>query len=89
MGYAISSLFSSNIGNFNNYLVNLQIDCIREVDWNEESFKSLVVDNDTKELIIALVTNKLEAERATDLMAGKGSGLIILLHGYESLPYPA
>ena len=62
-------------------LVNLQVDLIQPVIWNKESFESLVIDNDTKELIIALITNKLEAERATDLMAGKGNGLIILLHG--------
>jgi hypothetical protein len=61
--------------------VNLQVALIQPVLWNKESFDSLVIDDDTKELIIALITNKLEAERATDLMAGKGNGLIILLHG--------
>lgn len=61
--------------------VNLQVALIEPVVWNKESFDSLVIDDDTKELIIALITNKLEAERATDLMTGKGNGLIILLHG--------
>ena len=61
--------------------MNLHVDLIQPVRWNQESFVSLVIDNDTKELIIALITNKLGAERATDLMAGKGNGLIILLHG--------
>lgn len=44
-------------------------------------------DDNTKELIIALVTNKIEAEKSTDLMAGKGNGLIILLHGYVDIAY--
>jgi hypothetical protein len=46
-----------------------------------EAFDSLVVDDDTKELVKALVTNQLEGEKATDLMDGKGNGLVILLHG--------
>ncbi|KAF4634163.1 hypothetical protein G7Y89_g3947 [Cudoniella acicularis] len=61
--------------------VNLHVDLIRPVEWNRESFENLVIDDDTKELIIALVTNKIEAEKSTDMMAGKGNGLIILLHG--------
>jgi hypothetical protein len=40
-----------------------------------------VVDEDTKELVKALVTNQLANEKATDLMDGKGNGLVILLHG--------
>lgn len=61
--------------------VNLQVSLIEEVRWHTESFESLVVDPDTKELIIALITNKIEAERATDVIPGKGNGLVILLHG--------
>jgi hypothetical protein len=52
------------------------------VTWNKEAFESLVVDDETKELIQALVTNQIAAERSTDLISGKGNGLIILLHGY-------
>jgi hypothetical protein len=51
------------------------------VRWNKEAFESLVVDPPVKELITALVTNQLASEKATDLMEGKGTGLIILLHG--------
>ena len=49
--------------------------------WNKKAFESLVVENETKELIQALVTNQLKAEQSTDLISGKGNGLIILLHG--------
>ena len=62
-------------------LVNLQMSLVEEVIWHKESFDSLVIDPDAKELIIALITNKLEAERATDVIPGKGNGLVILLHG--------
>ncbi|KAM0302826.1 hypothetical protein ACHAO8_011542 [Botrytis cinerea] len=61
--------------------VNLQVALTEEVVWHEESFESLVIDPEAKELIIALITNKLEAERNTDVIPGKGNGLIILLHG--------
>ena len=62
-------------------LVELQVDRISPIKWNKQAFKSLVVEDDTKELMIALVTNQLAAEKATDLMSGKGNGLIVLLHG--------
>jgi hypothetical protein len=54
--------------------VDLQVEHIREVEWNKEAFTSLVADENTKELITALVTNQLAAERGTDLMSGKGTG---------------
>jgi len=52
------------------------------VRWNTEAFDSLVIDETTKELIRALVTNQIDAEKGTDMMSGKGNGLFILLHGY-------
>jgi hypothetical protein len=54
------------------------------VVWNTQAFESLVVDDDTKELVKVLVTNQLAKEKATDLMDGKGNGLVILLHGFCS-----
>lgn len=45
------------------------------------AFDSLVVDHDTKELVQALVTNQVAKEKGTDLMDGKGNGLVILLPG--------
>lgn len=55
--------------------VDLKVDDITPVEWNKEAFKSLVADEDTKELITALVTNQIAAERGTDLMQGKGTGM--------------
>lgn len=63
------------------FLETLEVDRIREVKWNEKAFTNLVADEDTKEMILALVTNQLDAEKSTDLIDNKGNGLILLLHG--------
>jgi SpoVK/Ycf46/Vps4 family AAA+-type ATPase len=52
-----------------------------DISWNVTAFESLVTDRPTKELIHALVTNQLAAEKGTDLIGGKGNGLTMLLHG--------
>ena len=61
--------------------VLLKVAYISPVVWNMEAFDSLVVDDDTKELVKALVTNQLAKEKGTDVLNGKGNGLVILLHG--------
>jgi SpoVK/Ycf46/Vps4 family AAA+-type ATPase len=61
--------------------VDLDVARVSDVTWNTQAFKSLVADAETKDLIEALVRNKLETQQATDLIDGKGNGLIILLHG--------
>lgn len=61
--------------------VDLQVDRIGDVVWNDEAFKSLVIKEKTKQLIQALISNQIEAEKSTDLISGKGNGLIMLLHG--------
>ncbi|KAM0230508.1 hypothetical protein ACHAPO_009273 [Fusarium lateritium] len=60
---------------------DLQIDSIQELQWNKQAFRHLVIDEETKDIIQALVTSKLETDQTTDLIQGKGNGLIILLHG--------
>ncbi|PTB38395.1 hypothetical protein M441DRAFT_146680 [Trichoderma asperellum CBS 433.97] len=60
---------------------DLNVDLIQEVSWNKDAFNHLVADPETKELVQALVSNKVAAERGTDLMQNKGNGLIMLLHG--------
>ncbi|KAI0198305.1 hypothetical protein F4808DRAFT_472922 [Astrocystis sublimbata] len=61
--------------------VNVEVDRIQEIDWNKKAFESLVVDDETKHLVKALISNQIQAEKSTDLMSGKGNGLIVLLHG--------
>lgn len=57
------------------------VDRISEVKWNKQAFRSLVIEEDTKELVQALVSNQIAEEQGTDLIDGKGNGLIMLLHG--------
>jgi SpoVK/Ycf46/Vps4 family AAA+-type ATPase len=61
--------------------VDVQVENLTDVSWNTKAFENLVTDPETKDLIEALVKNQLDAEKATDLIDGKGNGLIILLHG--------
>jgi len=67
------------------YLVNLAVGHFEDVQWNEEAFELLVIDEDTKELVKAVVTNRVNAQEHTDVIRGKGNGLFILLHGYYFL----
>lgn len=59
----------------------LEVARMREVIWNDEAFEDLVINPHTKELVKAVVTNRLRSEGSTDLIKGKGNGLFILLHG--------
>ncbi|PMD40230.1 P-loop containing nucleoside triphosphate hydrolase protein [Hyaloscypha variabilis F] len=70
--------------------VSLYVSNVEPVKWNKEAFDRLVLPPKTKELIKALLVRT--GERATDqiglcggkrqdLIAGKGTGLIVLLHG--------
>jgi SpoVK/Ycf46/Vps4 family AAA+-type ATPase len=59
----------------------LFVDRITDVVWNKQAFKDLVAEPETKELVQALVMKQLNAKKSTDFVAGKGNGLIMLLHG--------
>ncbi|PQE06093.1 hypothetical protein CJF30_00005034 [Rutstroemia sp. NJR-2017a BBW] len=59
----------------------LQVDKISPISWNTRAFEGLVMEDSTKELIEALVKNKIAADKNSDLISGKGNGLIVLLHG--------
>lgn len=61
--------------------MSLEIDRIEDVRWNKKAFESLVIEEDTKTLVRALITNRLESEKGTDVLDDKGKGLTILLHG--------
>lgn len=54
---------------------------ITDVEWNEDAFKKVVMNSKAKDLIQALVSDQLASEASTDLIANKGNGLILLLHG--------
>lgn len=62
--------------------VRIRVDRITDVTWNKDAFKQLVVPEDTKEQIQALVTAQTrKTQMVPDIIAGKGNGLLILLHG--------
>ena len=63
-------------------VVLLRVQDIRDVEWNNEAFKNLETDAETKTLIQAVVQHKLESDKSIDFIKGKGTGLIILLHGF-------
>ena len=56
---------------------------IREITWNEGSYESLVLENNTKDIVRALVeSHKFKAaESIDDVIQGKGKGLVAVLHG--------
>ncbi|KDN68602.1 putative ATPase [Colletotrichum sublineola] len=53
--------------------------------WNREAFEDLVIEPKTKDLVKAVVMNRLASEESTDLIQGKGNGLFILLHGVAEI----
>ncbi|PTB53826.1 hypothetical protein M431DRAFT_6109 [Trichoderma harzianum CBS 226.95] len=61
--------------------ITLNVHYIEDVVWNTEAFEFLVIDQETKNMIQAVVTNQLRASQNADLIRGKGNGLFILLHG--------
>lgn len=54
---------------------------LRPVQWNKKAFEQLVLDPTKKELIEATVRIHASSNISTDVIEGKGNGLIILLHG--------
>lgn len=61
--------------------VSLNIEQIEPVKWNHLAFERLVLEEKSKELIKALVTVHVSTNKMGDIISGKGTGLIILLHG--------
>ena len=60
---------------------DLVTDRVSDVKWNTEAFSKVVIDRKAKDLVRALVEKQLAPGVSTDLIAGKGNGLILLLHG--------
>jgi hypothetical protein len=58
-------------------------DGLRDVVWNSTAFQSLQYNQGTKDLVHALVRGHKRGLKTgfDDLIAGKGQGLVFLLHG--------
>lgn len=67
------------------------VDGVHDIQWNKTAYDRLVIPSNTKELIRALVAVRTSqrgikhglgvAGKRVDIIAGKGNGLIMLLHG--------
>ncbi len=74
-------LFELFAGMTNAHAVRLNVEQVQPVTWNKRAFERLVFEDKSKELIKALVSIHVSAHKMTDIISGKGNGLIILLHG--------
>lgn len=67
--------------------VNLWVDNMKEVNWNDQAFQQLVLHPPTKKMIKALIEIRAspggieKIMKRQDIISGKGQGLIMLLHG--------
>ncbi|KAH6691571.1 P-loop containing nucleoside triphosphate hydrolase protein [Plectosphaerella plurivora] len=52
-----------------------------KVKWDDKMFKHLVLDQQKKDLIEATIQVHMHKKMTSDIMEGKGNGLILLLHG--------
>lgn len=71
--------------------IQIFVDCVQRVSWNKKAFERLVLPDQTKDLVRALVTVRASQRgveeglevvgKRTDIISGKEKGLIMLLHG--------
>ncbi|PMD36930.1 ATPase [Hyaloscypha variabilis F] len=58
------------------------VDFIKEIEWNENAFSTLVLPEDTKDLLMSFVESQVEnKDTFDDVIQGKGKGIIMLLSG--------
>ena len=58
------------------------VDFIKEIEWNENAFSTLVLPEDTKDLLMSFVESQVENKNTfDDVIQGKGKGIIMLLSG--------
>jgi AAA+ superfamily predicted ATPase len=61
---------------------SVRVDDLRPVQFREKAFKRLVIKEEYKKMLIAMVeAYMLEQPGFSDIVTGKGRGLVILLHG--------
>lgn len=63
-------------------IVEFFVGSVKDIEWNEGAFKSLVLPEEYKELILALTESQIKhKETFDDVIQGKGKGMIMLLSG--------
>ncbi|CAG8970662.1 hypothetical protein HYALB_00003416 [Hymenoscyphus albidus] len=61
---------------------NLQLSNVTDIVWNNQAFSSLVLPEDTKDLVRAFAHSQIQQEQDfDDVIQGKGRGVIMLLSG--------
>lgn len=59
-----------------------KVDSIRDVDFNENAWDSLILRETQKTMLLTLVkVHANEGSKFDDVIKGKGKGLVVLLHG--------
>ncbi|OJJ41872.1 hypothetical protein ASPWEDRAFT_48338 [Aspergillus wentii DTO 134E9] len=63
--------------------LEFSISGVSEIDWNEKAFDSLVLPDNQKSIVKALVESHTfrAAQNIDDVIQGKGKGLVAVLHG--------
>jgi hypothetical protein len=63
--------------------LELTVSGVKEIQWNENAYESLVLEPKTKDIVKALVESHKyhAAESIDDVIQGKGKGLVAVLHG--------
>lgn len=60
----------------------LDLEGVKEIAWNDRAFSSLILPNDTKELVLAFAQSQIQSTTTfDDVIEGKGKGIIMLLSG--------
>ncbi|KAI2626787.1 P-loop containing nucleoside triphosphate hydrolase protein [Hypoxylon sp. NC1633] len=60
------------------------VDGVSDIEWNEDAFRDLVLDKETKQLVESFVvtqTNQSPSPEFDDIVEGKGQGMIMMLTG--------
>lgn len=58
------------------------VDFVKDIEWNDNAFNTLVLPDDTKDMLMGFVESQVESKDAfDDVIQGKGKGIIMLLSG--------
>lgn len=58
--------------------IQLQLQFIKEITWNDDAFTRLVLPDDTKDLVLAFARSQIKREQAfDDIIQGKGKGELL------------
>jgi SpoVK/Ycf46/Vps4 family AAA+-type ATPase len=63
---------------------SVDVDKLKEKEWNPAAFKRLVLDADRKDTLIRLASTNsrlVQESKSKDVIEGKGKGVVLLLHG--------